>query len=544
MRFDGAEPLRMNEAGDLRVSGGGRELRQLRPVVYQPSKDGVRRYVAGRYHPAGDLEVRFALGEYDREQTLVIDPVLVYSSFLGGALPEIGASITVDPRGKVWVAGNTSSEGLPARGGPFAEAKIGGQDIFIARFDPTVAGDSSLEMLTYFGGTGLDEVKAIQASPAGFIALAGSTTSTDFPLAGNSYKTTSAGERDVFVALMNPFEAFELQFAYSTYLGGDAVDVANAVFVDEPGNIYVTGYTTSSNFPLSSAPLQPNKRGGYDMFITKLVPSRAAGQNLDYSTYLGSNTTDVAEGIAADASGFIYVGGYTFAEDFPVAGSSFRADAPGNGDAVLVKIDPTKGFPDALVYGSYFGGNDFDKLYSLKLDAAGGIVIAGYTDSTDFPVTQSAYQRTKSGDSDLFIARFDLNRAGAAALTYSTYLGGSSTDILYSASVDGSNRVAVAGYTLSENFPAKGQAIQNGFGGAIDAFVAWIDPAGSGDASLLGSTLIGGNNIDAGYGVAADFRGRAYLTGFCTSNNFPVTSGAFSSTLSGIYDSFLVAIDY
>jgi hypothetical protein len=399
-------------------------------------------------------------------------------------------------------------------------------------------------MLTYFGGTGLDEVRAIQATPAGFIALAGSTSSTDLPLAGNSFKTQNAGERDAFVALLNPFESAEFQFAYTTYLGGESDDIANAVFVDANGSIFLTGYTTSEDFPLSGAPLQGNKRGGYEMFISKFVPARTAADTLDYSTYLGTETTDAATAIAVDSSGMIYVGGYTYGEDFPLAGASYRPNAPGGGDAVFVKIDPSRGFPDALVYGTYFGGSTFDKLYALALDSAGGVVIAGYTDSPDLAVTPSGYQRALAGENDLFVARFDLSQTGTAQLTYATYLGGSATDVLYGAAIDGSNRVVLTGYTLSENFPMKGSTVQSGFGGDIDAFVSWIDPAASGDASLLGSTLLGGSSIDAGYGVAADFRGRAYLSGFTTSGNFPVTPGAWGLGHGGIYDSYVTALDF
>jgi hypothetical protein len=240
----------------------------------------------------------------------------------------------------------------------------------------------------------------------------------------------------------------------------------------------------------------------------------------------------------------IYVGGYTYGEDFPLAGASYRPNAPGGGDAVFVKIDPARGFPDALVYGTYFGGSTFDKLYALALDSAGGLVIAGYTDSPDLAVTPSGYQRALAGENDLFVARFDLSQTGTAQLTYATYLGGSATDVLYGAAIDGSNRVVLTGYTLSENFPMKGSTVQSGFGGDIDAFVSWIDPAATGDASLLGSTLLGGSSIDAGYGVAADFRGRAYLSGFTTSGNFPVTPGAWGLGHGGIYDSYVTAIDF
>ena len=541
MRFSGADKLSLSETGDLVIEAAGRELRQLRPTVYQQTAEG-RRPVEGSYRLTGAAEVGFHLGKYAPAGTLVIDPVLVYSSYLGGVNPEVGTVIGVDQQGKLWIAGNTSSADLPVRGGAFKDAKIGGQDIFVARFNPAVTGEASLELLTYLGGTGADEVKALHAGSF-FIALAGSTTSTDFPLAGNSTRTTNAGERDIFVTLLNPLETGDNLLAFSTYLGGASTDIANAVTLDAD-NVYVTGYTTSDNFPLAGATYLSLRRGGYDAFVARITPSLPAENTLTYSTYFGSLSTDVGTAIAVDAGGFIYFGGYSLSDDLPLEGALFSGFQSGRGDAFLAKLDTNRGFPEGLLYSTYFGGSEFDKLYALKLDGAGGIIVAGYTDSDDFPVTANAYQTGLSGDSDVFIARFDLSLGGRQALTYSTYLGGSDTDILYGAAVDRLNRVLVTGYTLSPNFPEKGGGVQNGFGGAIDAFVALVDPASAGESSLIGSTLLGGSEIDAGYGAATDASGRGFVTGFSVSANLPVSEGAYNRSFSGIWDAFISALDF
>jgi hypothetical protein len=545
LQFGGADRVTTTATGDLAIEAGGQTIRQLRPVVYQEVPGtGERRSIEGAYEVSTRNEVRFRLGGYDPEQSLVIDPVLVYSTYFGGVNPEIGSVIAVDQSGKLWVAGNTASEGLPVRGEPYKDAKAGGQDVFLARFNPAVRGEESLEMLTYLGGTGFDEVRAIDISPSGYIVLAGTTASTDFPTAGNAPRREAVGDRDIFVTLVNPFERGEFLVSFSTYLGGAGLDVANAVAMDRADNIYVTGYTTSEDFPLTGNRYQPNRRGGYEAFVSKLAPGLPDSQSLVYSTYYGSGSTDVGMAIAVDDAGMIYFAGYSLGDTPTSDIPPYSAFPAGRGDGFIAKLDPTKGFPDALIYGGFIGGSDFDKLFSLKLDRTGGVILAGYTDSDDFPVTASAFQRERSGDSDLFVMRMDLTRPPAQQITYSTLLGGTDTDILYGAALDGLNRVVVTGYTLSENFPAKGSSFQGQFNGAIDAFVAWIDPAASGAASLVASTLLGGADIDAGYGVAADARGRAFVTGFSVSSNLPVTEGAWNQSNVGIADAFITAIDF
>jgi hypothetical protein len=399
-------------------------------------------------------------------------------------------------------------------------------------------------MLTYLGGTGLDEVRAIDISPSGYVVLAGTTASTDFPFVGNATRQTNAGERDVFVAMINPFEQGEFLVSFATYLGGAGLDVANAVATDQSDNIYITGYTTSQDFPLIDGRYQGNNRGGYEVFVSRIEPSRPAAQTLTYSTYYGSDSTDVGMAIEVDQAGMIYFAGYSLSNDVPVSDIPYSAFPAGRGDGFVAKLDPTKGFPEALAYGSFIGGSDFDKPFSLKLDRTGGVILAGYTDSDDFPVTANALQTTKSGDSDLFVLRMDLSRPPAQSITYSTFIGGSDTDILYGAALDGLNRVVLTGYTLSQNFPIKGSSFQGEFKGSIDAFITWVDPAASGAASLIASTLVGGLDIDAAYGVAADSRGRAYITGFSVSSNLPVSEGAWNQSNVGIADAFVTVVDF
>ena len=547
LRFTGADKLSVSQEGDLVVEAGGRQLRQLRPTVYQEIEENgnrVRRAIEGRYLLASNNEVRFALGAYDRSRTLVIDPVLVYSSYLGGTRVDTPVGIAVDSQGKAWVAGNTASTDLPVRGNPYRESKSENLDVFVARFNPTARGEDSLEMVTYLGGAFSDEVTAITISASGWIGITGTTGSFDFPVIGYFPYETNKGMKDVFVAMLSPTETGSAQLAYSTYLGGTDNEVANAIAFDANDSICVTGYTLSSDFALTANPLQPIRRGGYDLFITKLDPSRPPAEGLRYSTYLGTTTTEVGTGIATDSAGMIYVAGYTMAPDFPLAGVPYRETAPGRGDGFIVKLNPDLGFPDSLVYGTFFGGSGLDRITGLRIDRTGAAVVTGYTDSDDLPLSAGAFQYNCGGSVDAFVARLDLSRPGPQALLYSSYFGGAGTDIAYGLAIDGSNRVVLAGYTTSADLPLKGQVLPERSIGDVDFFVAWIDTAALGESSLLSSGVIGGTQTDVAVGVAADSRGRAYITGFTVSRNIPATSGAYAHSLYEMQDSFISVIDF
>jgi hypothetical protein len=329
-----------------------------------------------------------------------------------------------------------------------------------------------------------------------------------------------------------PSPAPASQLTYASYLGGNATDQAFSVAVDAVGNTYVAGSTESANFPVVNA-LQPQLKGATDAFVARIG---ADGTTLKYATYLGGSGLDVATGIALDASGSIYVTGFTNSTDFPVTPGVMQTQLRGKlFDAFVAKISPS----GALLYSTYLGGHYVDAANSIAVDDAGNAHVTGYTCSYDFP-TKSAFQPFLKGGppgcfagQDAFVAKLD---AHATALIYSTFLGGSDKDEAKSIVLDAQGRVAIAGVTASSDFPAAGFAL-TGFRGGRDAFVTRV----GGSGALEYSSYLGGTGDDTAMGVAVGSSGDLYLAGYSDSFDFP-TSNAFQPALSGPEDGFVTRI--
>ena len=501
------------------------------------SKIQNRKYLEGRYVLAASNQVRFALGPYDKTKPLVIDPVLSYSTYLGGSLQDASLGIAVDSSGNAYVTGYTQSSDFPTlnpvqstyHGGEPAgglNSLVPGGDVFITKLN---ADGSALVYSTYLGGSGSDQGNAIAVDSSGFAYVTGSTSSTDFPTLNPIQSTYHGGGSGSFGppggdAFITKLSADGSALIYSTYLGGSAQDEGNGIAVDSSGNSYVTGQTISADFPTANAIQAACDLGSScsygDAFVTKV---NAAGSALVYSTYLGGSNSDTGNGVAVDSSRNAYVTGQTYSSDFPTV-NPLQANNSGAPDAFVAKLNSAG---SALVYSTYLGGSGSEQGTSIAVDSAGNAYITGNTQSSDFP-TASPLQAASGGDAnDAFVAK--INAAGSA-LVYSTYLGGSSTDDGLGIAVDTSGNAYVTGFTRSPDFPTASpvQASINTY--LYDAFVTKINAAGS---ALLYSTFLGGSNINQGNGIAADSAGNAYLTGQTESSDFPITAGAFQPALAG-----------
>src|SRR5207244_4370657 len=321
------------------------------------------------------------------------------------------------------------------------------------------------------------------------------------------FQTNEVGVSDAFVTKLNPTGS---GLVYSTYLG-TGYDSGRAIAVDSAGNAYVTGETSSNNFPTTPGAFQStlSPGAGGNAFATKLNP---LGSALVYSTCLGGSAPDQARGIALDAAGNAYVTGNTSSSDFPTSPGAYQTTFGGGfgsglGDAFVAKLDPTG---SALIYSTYLGGSGDDVAYGIALDSSGNAYVVGATASTDFPTTPGAFQTTfGGGDADIFVTK--VNPLGSA-LVYSTYLGGSGQDEGYGIAVDGlpSPNAYLTGETLSTDFPTTSGAIQTTLGGGpsdYDAFVTTLDPTGS---ALIYSTYLGGAAIDYVNSLAVDRAGHCY----------------------------------
>ncbi len=519
LSFTGAD-VRVDRRGDLILGLLGARVRQRRPLAYQVIA-GLRRVVASGYVLShGRVGVR--VGSYDRRFPLVVDPVLSYSTYLGGSGDDVGNGIAVDSAGSAYVTGTTTSAKFPIAGA-LQSTSSGNEDAFVAKLNPA---GSALSYSTYLGGSNLDRAFGVAVDSAGSAYVTGFAGSTDFPTAGALQSTNPHGN-DAFVAKLNPAGS---ALSYSTYLGGSSLDWGYGVAVDSAGSAYVTGSTRSANFPTAGA-LQRTSGGDADAFVAKLNP---AGSALTYSTYLGGSTLDEGRGVAVDSAGSAYVTGTTGSTNFPTAGALQRANGGGSGDAFVAKLNPAG---SALTYSTYLGGSTLDWGRGVAVDSAGSAYVTGSTDSDDFPTARALQRTNGGGNDDAFVAK--LNPAGSA-LPYSTYLGGSNGDTGRGIAVDSAGSAYVTGRTGSPNFPTAGAPQRKNGGGSGDAFVAKLNPAGS---ALPYSTYLGGSNIDAGNAIAVDTAGSAYVTGLTTSANFP-TADALQPTNGGggNYDAFVAKL--
>ncbi|MGA2984524.1 MAG: SBBP repeat-containing protein [Terriglobia bacterium] len=518
-RLEGAEGIHVNSTGDLVLMAGGSEVRLQQPRAYQ--LDGQQqREIPVRYRVHGQ-KVGFALGKYNRRQKLVIDPVLIYSTYLGGSGGDTASSVVVNSAGDAYVTGVTASTNFPTTSSVYQTTYEGGGDVFVTEFN---AAGNGLLFSTYLGGTGLDTPSQILLSPTtGNIFLVGSTQSNNFPTTPGVVQPTFAGIQDAFLTEMKPDGS---ALIYSTYIGGSGIDFGTALALDSSGNAYVTGSTQSTDFPTLN-PFQLVNDGLYDAFVTEVSPSGV----LLYSTYLGGSLSDYGTGIAVDTSGNVYVSGYTFSSNFPTQ-DAYQSTLAGGSDLFLTKFTPGS---SALLYSTYLGGSSLDTASAMIMDSTGNIYLTGSTQSANFPVTATAYQSQLLGAANAFVTKV---APGASALVYSTFFGGSGTDQAAGMALDSAGDIYITGFTQSSDFPLR-DAFQQvlGIAGAgacgstnlinvpnntlcADAFVAEFEPSGL----PVYSSYLGGSNTDSGQGIAVDSSGTVYVVGGTLSSNFPVTA--------------------
>jgi hypothetical protein len=534
LSYDGVRGLRLDGKGDLVVSTASGEVVQRRPVAYQ-EPGGIRRPVEVAYALAGGARVRFDLGAYDRSQPLVIDPVLASSSYLGGSLADSAAAVAVDSSGSWYVAGFTASLDFPATAGSVQPASAGGTDAFVARID---ASGTSLVYATYLGGSASDSASGIRLDTAGNVYVAGETASSDFPTTAGAFQAVMPGRASGFVAKLDPSGA---ALVYSTYLGGSETSRCDAIAVDGSGSAYLTGRTDSTDFPTTPGVLFPTFRGGrYDAYVTKLNPAgtglvystyMGGGDNdalfgialgpgntacvaggsdspdypttpsafqtvvqdtdpvvtkldagataLLYSTFLGGSLDrERANAIAADASGFLYVTGFTPSTDFPVVHAAQPVKGAGY-DGWAARLDPSASGAASLVYSTFLGGDGDDRGNGIALDGSGGAyVVGGASAGAGFPLVDPIQAAYGGGPSDAFIVRL----SPAGAIVYATLLGGAGSDQANAVAANAST-ASVAGGTDSSNFPTV-SPLQGTNGGGSDAFFARIEGAAPASAAV------------------------------------------------------------
>ena len=391
---------------------------------------------------------------------------------------------------------------------------------------------SSLVYSTFLGGTGTDYGEDMALDAENNVFVVGYTLSNDFPVTPGAFDTTHNGSRDAFVAKLN---AAGNALEYATYLGGDDHDYGYGIAIDTLGHAYITGNTESDDFPTTSGAVDGSFNGGYsgDAFVAKLNPT---GDDLEYSTFMGGDDDDYGRDIAADNSGYAYITGYTESDDFPVTAGALDESFNGgyHHDAFVAKLNPSG---SALTYCTFLGGGDEDRGYAITIDDLGNAYVAGYTESDDFPTTAAAYDTTFDPSRDAFVIK--LNSAGSD-LEYGTFIGGDYRDVAYGIFSNAAGDVYVAGYTRSEDFPTTANAVDDTHNGQEDAFVVQLDPALS---VLEYATYLGGSYDDVAHRVFVDASGNIYLAGETYSEDFPTTDGVFDNTYNNQWDIFVAQIN-
>jgi hypothetical protein len=543
LSFEGSGAT-LDEQGDLVFTSTDGKITFRRPLAYQcyKSDPGRKHFLPASYVPKGHNRVGFVVPDYDPREPLVIDPVLNYSTYLGGNGGDAGNAIALDYLFDAFVTGSTASTSFPTSGTgvtspPYQKTYGGDTDAFVTmvRYD-----GEAVIYSTYLGGNNFDVGNGIAVDTSGDAYITGNTSSANFPTSSsNVFQPTFGGNTDAFVAELDPSGSHLL---YSSYLGGSGVDYGLGIAVDQFGNAYVTGYTESTNFPTVS-PIQSGYATNGDAFVAEVNPQAT---KLIYSTYLGGSSADSGQGIAVDLGGNAYVVGYTYSANFPTY-NAYQGNNAGGVDAFITKLNQGG---SALVFSTYLGGSGDDRGWAIAVDSDLNIYVAGSTltpclpasttttmcNPTDtFPTTPGVYQPLNTsqspGYSDVFVTK--LNYIGNA-LVYSTLLGGALTDSPAGIAVDSAGDAYVTGYTESNDFPTA-NAVQASYTGGTcganpcpDAFITEVNPNGT---ALVYSTYLGGSLANWGNGIALDSNTppNAYVVGTTTSSDFPAIALAYQT---------------
>jgi hypothetical protein len=539
LECEGADGVSLRENGDLEIHTALGPILQAAPQAWLVRPDGSTRVAAARVRILGERAFGFEAAPVPDGHRLVIDPQLVYSTYLGGSGLngfDFCFGVAADAQGNAYIAGYTGSDDFPVTPGAFHTTPTSTNDGFVAKIAP---GGTALVYATYLGGKQGDSCDAIAVDADGNAYVTGAC-GADFPVTPGAFDTTPNGLADAFVTKLAPAGN---ALVFSTFLGGAGAENVLSwagIAVDQARDVYVSGVTYSSGFPVTANAVQPNLRGASDAFFAKLSSD---GSQLLHGTFLGGQELDASNAVAVHpTSGRAHVSGGA-SSGFPTTPGALQPNYGGSGDAFLIEIDTLSG---AAIHSTYLGGSGDDGAWAMALGADGSVYLAGHTDSADFPTTAGAYSTTFHGGAqgDGFVARVS---QGGSSLVYSTFIGSPGpTDWAWGVAVDADGIAFVTGTTASGSFPVTPNAYDPTYNGAGpfqygDAYLLALDPTGK---RLLYSTFFGGSKDEHPRALARSASGRVFLVGYTDSTDLPTTAGALQSSFhGGGWDGFVAAFD-
>jgi len=547
LKYDGAESVRINNKGELVLQTTHGEFIDGTPIAYQIINNG-KEYVNASYELSDSDIVRFSVSDYNSNYPLIIDPFLKWSSFVGGDGWDDGMTIEYTSDGSIVAIGTTDDHEFPhttsgvyqeSHGGPTPEVQYG-YDIIVTKIS---ADGTTVDWSTFIGGSGIDIVYESAIDASNNIYIVGETTSTDLPTSSGAHQSTyGGGANDAFLLILSSNGTV---LNYGTYLGGSLEDRAYGITLDGSGGVYISGETTSTDFPITSGTYQSVKSGSFDSFISHINPIGGGGADLLHSTYLGGSNVDLGRIILQNSSGNVVLTGITNSTNMPTAGNPYDTSHNGANDIFIAELNSTL---STLNYGTYLGSSGNDYGHGIAETSTGEIIVTGYTASTGFPTTVGSYDETFNGDHDATLSKLSLSGNGAGDLLYSTFLGGSGLEWSNFNGVGTSgirmNNIAIGCGdmiylnigTTSTDLPTTANAYDKTFNTGAESWygdraILKIGPNGTGSSDLLYSTYLGSTHRDHNdVIIIKDDNESIAITAGIFGWDFPTTTGVFQET--------------
>jgi len=522
IKFEGQDGIIIASNGDLILQTSLGEVEHCKSFAYQ-MENGKYKAIECKFNSEGSGVVSFDIGRYNKNEDLVIDP-LVYSTFLGGTAEDYITNIAMDHFTNAYLTGYTMSSDYPISIGAYNNDFYNVEDIFVTKLN---IDGSNYVYSTFICGSyyNSQRCEGIAVDSSGCVYLTGWTSSKNYPFTHGCFDSTF----NYYKAFVTKLNESGSALIYSTLLGGSGTE-AKGIAIDKKGCAYITGITYSSDFPTTPGCYNPTFQDSGDVFITKL---NETGSSLVYSTLIcGTGYYQYSNGIALDSLNNAYIVGYAETSDFPTTAGSWCPTYNGEGDVFVLKIDT---IGSSLLYSTFLGGSPYKNVYGIAVDKFGCAYITGYTTSSDFPTTHKCWDSTFNGLYNVFITK--INETGSD-LVYSTYLGGTGTNYGFAITTDEQGNAIVVGSTDASDFPITQDAYENSYIGNDDAFFTILNSDGS---NLLYSTFLSGSNIDRAYGVSF-YNNIVIVCGITYSPDFPTTDGAFDKFYNKI-DGFVTKFD-